>query len=66
MFEAYVEQYFAPLMGGRGYSSVIRTFPGLTEAEAKAKVAELRKEWDQQATETYSFYCGHRAERTAK
>jgi hypothetical protein len=66
MFVAYVEQFFAPSMGSRGYSSEIRSYPGLTEDEAKAKAKELRDEWDKQATDRYSFYCSFRKERTAK
>lgn len=66
MFEAYVEQYFAPSMGARGYSSVIRTYPSLTESEAKAKVAELTKEWNPQGNSRYSFYCSYRLERIIK
>ena len=66
MFEAYVEQYFAPMMGSRGYSSVIRTYPGLTEVEAKAKAKELESEWKGQETKYSSFYCSFRAERIVK
>lgn len=55
MFEAYVEQFFEPVTGGRGYSNVIRNFKYETEQEAKQKAEELKKEWG-----TGNFYVGVR------
>lgn len=41
-YEVYVERFFAPPAGGRGYSSERVIKAGLTEDEAKGMVIELR------------------------
>ena len=43
MFEAYVEQFFEPVAGGRGYSTVIRNFKYESRQEANQKSRRIEK-----------------------
>ena len=59
-YEAYVEQYFAPCAGGRGYSQVIRECKGLTKEEAIEMMRTLEDEFRPKDCERYSFYVSYR------
>lgn len=60
LYEAYVEQFFPPSGAMRGYSSIIRAFPGLTKDEAITKTREQEEIWRPQDDERSSFYVSYR------